>query len=279
MNLLSSAWQEKLALLARKDRLPHAWIFSGNTQAFALAAAEHFSTLLVGGSLPHPDVHIYFPEGKLRLHPLHQVHEMVQELFLPPYLAKRKVFLVQEAELMLPASANALLKGLEEPPPASFLLLVTSQKERILPTIRSRCLTFSVPDSEPSRLHPDVRAFVREMWTTHLAGNGGVSKLYWEKAGEFVAAEEGEDLRKARELLELLFLWYRDFFLLRTLGPAAPLTFEEDRGLLLQHLMRTPLFPLRLIRQWIEEAMVALQRSTRFSRCLETFFLKCAITD
>lgn len=277
MNLLSSALQEKLALLAMKDRLPHAWLFSGTKHAFALAAAEYFSFLLVGGALPHPDVHIYFPEGKLRLHPIHQVHELVQELFLPPYQAKRKVFLVQEAELMLPASANALLKGVEEPPPASFLLLVTSQKERILPTIRSRCLTFSMPDSEPSHANPNVRIVVREMWMTYLAGNGEISQQYLDKIGELVSAEEGEDLRKARELFELLYLWYRDFFLLRTWGPAAPLTFEEDRRLLQQYLMHTSLLPLSLIRQWIEEGMVALQRSTPLSRCLQTFFLKCEI--
>lgn len=275
MDLVPAALQEKLALLAKKERLPHAWLFSGSRHASVLAAAEYFSSLLVEGALPHLDVHSYLPEGKLRLHPISQIHELLQELFLPPYQAKKKVFIVQEAELMLPASANALLKGLEEPPPASFLLLLTSQEEGILPTIRSRCVKLSVPNSFEAGVHPDVRALVREMCLMHLAGDGTAAKQSWEKASAFVATEqEGEDLVKARELLEILFLWYRDIFVLRTLGPTAPLAFTEDRACLLQYSMLLSLPPLACIRKWVEEAMVALQRSTRLSRCLETFFLK-----
>src|SRR5437899_11144663 len=46
---------------------------------------------------------------------------------------------------------NALLKNLEEPPPATVFLLVTTQPERLLATVRSRCLRFAlpVPPSEP----------------------------------------------------------------------------------------------------------------------------------
>jgi DNA polymerase-3 subunit delta' len=50
-----------------------------------------------------------------------------------------KVFIVDEAELLDPRTQNSLLKVMEEPAPGSVIILVTSQEERLLPTIRSRC--------------------------------------------------------------------------------------------------------------------------------------------
>jgi len=50
-----------------------------------------------------------------------------------------KVFVIDEAELLEAEAQNALLKTLEEPPPRTYLLLLTTRLDRLLPTIRSRC--------------------------------------------------------------------------------------------------------------------------------------------
>jgi DNA polymerase-3 subunit delta' len=55
------------------------------------------------------------------------------------YLGHNKVFIIDEAELLDPYGQNALLKTLEEPPPGTYIFLATTQEERLLPTIRSRC--------------------------------------------------------------------------------------------------------------------------------------------
>jgi len=55
------------------------------------------------------------------------------------HLRHGKVFIIDEAELLERAGQNALLKTLEEPPPGTTLILVTSSEDRLLPTIRSRC--------------------------------------------------------------------------------------------------------------------------------------------
>ena len=55
------------------------------------------------------------------------------------YLGHHKVFVVDEADLLDQYGQNALLKTLEEPPPGTYIFLVTTQEERLLPTIRSRC--------------------------------------------------------------------------------------------------------------------------------------------
>lgn len=56
-----------------------------------------------------------------------------------PLLGHGKVFIIDEADLLAPVGQNALLKTLEEPTPGTYFFLVTSQADRLLPTIRSRC--------------------------------------------------------------------------------------------------------------------------------------------
>ena len=59
--------------------------------------------------------------------------------------AVRRVVIVDQADELNISSANALLKSLEEPPPQTLFLLITSQPGRLLPTIRSRCRTLTLP--------------------------------------------------------------------------------------------------------------------------------------
>ena len=57
----------------------------------------------------------------------------------------RRVVLIRPAEAMNRATANALLKSLEEPASGTLFILVSDEPERLLPTIRSRCQVLSVP--------------------------------------------------------------------------------------------------------------------------------------
>jgi DNA polymerase-3 subunit delta' len=57
-----------------------------------------------------------------------------------PHEGRALVFIVREAELLTPAAANSLLKTLEEPPPRTYFVLITSRPNRLLDTIRSRTL-------------------------------------------------------------------------------------------------------------------------------------------
>jgi DNA polymerase-3 subunit delta' len=59
--------------------------------------------------------------------------------FRTPVRGHGKVFVIDEAELLEAEAQNALLKTLEEPPPRTYLLLLTTRLDRLLPTIRSRC--------------------------------------------------------------------------------------------------------------------------------------------
>jgi DNA polymerase-3 subunit delta' len=69
---------------------------------------------------------------------------------MTPALGRAKVFIIDEAELIMGTGQNALLKSLEEPPPRTYIFLITTRPQRLLPTIRSRCqpVQFTALDDE-----------------------------------------------------------------------------------------------------------------------------------
>ena len=104
----------------------------------------------------HPDLHVITKElAAISREPTVRkqkqitiAKEVVDQFLVEPAVRTRvlngdsragKVFIVDEAELMTPAIQNSLLKIMEEPPAGTVLILVTSNEDRLLPTIRSRC--------------------------------------------------------------------------------------------------------------------------------------------
>jgi DNA polymerase-3 subunit delta' len=71
--------------------------------------------------------------------PVEQIRGLQREILLRPFEAKRKVVIIAEAEKMHNASANSLLKTLEEPPADANLILTSNDFNKLLPTMVSRC--------------------------------------------------------------------------------------------------------------------------------------------
>jgi DNA polymerase III subunit delta' len=71
--------------------------------------------------------------------PVDEVRRLRQFLSMSVEVGAWRVVIVDTADDMNPAAANALLKSLEEPPPRTLFMLLTSEPGRLLPTIRSRC--------------------------------------------------------------------------------------------------------------------------------------------
>lgn len=163
----AEAWRQWRDALAG-ERLHHGWLLAGKAglgkRDFALAAARE---LVAQAGVPqpqgeHPDIITltYGPkddkaeraaaEGKAfemaRSIRIKQIRTMQRRLVTRPTLGSRRAIIIDPADDMEKAAANALLKSLEEPPAGTFFLLVTHRPARLLPTIRSRCRTlrFSV---------------------------------------------------------------------------------------------------------------------------------------
>ncbi len=101
----------------------------------------------------HRDVGMVVAPG--RVLKVVQMRTIEREANYRPFEGAARVFLVDDADKFNDASANALLKVLEEPPPTSHIILITSRPAMLLPTIRSRCqvIRFSPLTAEEIEKH------------------------------------------------------------------------------------------------------------------------------
>src|SRR5882672_1789066 len=158
-----------------------AWFALGNHPDFRLIVPESLAPEAEEGAEP----------GKKRSEQIRieQVRELADFLAVGTHRAGLRVILIYPAEAMNPNTQNALLKALEEPPPATVFLLVSAQPDRLLATVRSRCLKFSLPLPDAA----EVLQWLVEQGVPHpesaLAAAGGAPLA----AGRGAAAE-GERL-------------------------------------------------------------------------------------
>ena len=103
----------------------------------------------------HADVHWIRPESKSRVILIEQMREVMQELNLKPTEAQYKVAAIVAADRLNVAAANSFLKTLEEPPSNSILVLLSTDPQRMLETILSRCLRLNFGGEDARPLDPE----------------------------------------------------------------------------------------------------------------------------
>ena len=164
-----------VALLQRsleRGRLAHAYLFMGQTldelEALArtLAKTLNCQNPVKRGGLAidccdeclscrkiehgnHADIHWARPESKMRVITIDQMRDLMQQIHLKPTEAKYKVAIIVAADRLNVSAANAFLKTLEEPPANSILILLTTDRQRVLETILSRCLRLNFAGEGP----------------------------------------------------------------------------------------------------------------------------------
>jgi DNA polymerase-3 subunit delta' len=146
---------QQISILTRarsQERLAHAYLFAGpagvGKRQVALALSQsllcregtgcgHCPACQKVDSGNHPDLHLL--DGRDGAIKIEHIRLVQQQLALRPLEGDYRICLIDGAEEMTPAAANALLKTLEEPLPDTLLVLISEQPEKLLPTILSRC--------------------------------------------------------------------------------------------------------------------------------------------
>ena len=87
----------------------------------------------------HVDVFAIEPDDRASIK-IDVIREVLASTGFKPFEGQRRVVLLRDADTLEPASQNALLKSLEEPPPGTVFILTTAVPGSLLPTVRSRCI-------------------------------------------------------------------------------------------------------------------------------------------
>ena len=130
---------------------------------------------------------------------IEDIREIRDKVNFSPAEGRRKVYIIDEAHMLTDQASNAFLKTLEEPPAHVIFILCTTEANRILPTIISRCQRFDF------RRLPSERIFQR---LAEITEGEGVSVA--PDAMRLVARYAAGSLRDAENLLEQLVVSYGD---------------------------------------------------------------------
>jgi len=163
---------ETLTIWIQSGRIPHALLFSGLKGVGKTTVALEFFKALNCLNSPgdacgecrscvkvqsgtHPDLVRLSSHGALIK--VEEVRRVLEDLSLKPFEARYRIVLVEPAEQLGEAGANALLKTLEEPSQTTVFILVSHKPRLLLPTIRSRCqeILFRPIDSTQASLALD----------------------------------------------------------------------------------------------------------------------------
>ncbi|HTE66085.1 MAG TPA: hypothetical protein VK736_07485 [Candidatus Binatia bacterium] len=149
---------------------------------------------------------MYQAPGGLTSHGIAAVRLLLRRLSLTPAMARRKVFIVGDAERLIPQrgmedAANALLKALEEPPADTVVVLTAADPEALLPTILSRVVRVRVARNTDSVVTDFAQQVLGITSKTELAervsaAEGCIGRLL------AIQGDSGAGSRRAGELLE-----------------------------------------------------------------------------
>jgi DNA polymerase III subunit delta' len=199
----------RLALAVAAEAPSHAYLFTGPPGSGKRVAARALAAeLLADGApdpvasrrraladpSPHPDLVWLRPAGTQ-----HLVGAVREQVIGPasyrPFEGERRVFVIEAADAMEEESQNALLKTLEEPAPFAHLILLTSEPEALLETVRSRCrpIRFArlAPDAIERRLATEADAPAEELRAAARLAGGDLDRA------RFLVSAEGRALRDA----------------------------------------------------------------------------------
>lgn len=181
------AWQpaqfDRFVRILEQDQLNHAYLFSGFFGSLEMAhflAKSLFCTDKVG-VLPcekcrncklieqgeFPDVTLIKPVNQVIK--TERIRELVGQFSQAGIESQQQVFIIEQAEKMHPNAANSLLKVIEEPQSEVYIFFLTSDEEKILPTIRSRTQIFHFKKQEEKLIHQLEQAGLVKKKATLLA--------------------------------------------------------------------------------------------------------------
>lgn len=131
-----------------KGNIPHALLFSGGRGTGKTTLARIFARAIGTAEVDLYEIDAASNRG------IDDIRELREAVHTLPYESAHKVYIIDEVHMLTKEAFNALLKTLEEPPAHVVFILATTEEDKLLDTIKSRCQVF--------RFHSPSRAVLKE---------------------------------------------------------------------------------------------------------------------
>ena len=143
-----------LSKIIKEKKIGHSYMFVGQTGVGKMLFAKGFAkavlclqeeqcnnckSCLEFENNNNPDITIIEKEEDSNVIKIDQIRQMTSKILEKPIISNKKVYIINDSELMTEAAQNSLLKTLEEPPEYATIILITSREDLFLNTIKSRC--------------------------------------------------------------------------------------------------------------------------------------------
>lgn len=300
-------------------KVSHAYIFNGDKGSGKKTLAEAFAMTLQcasEGEVPcgtchscrqaasgnHPDI-IYVSHEKPASIGVEDIRDQLTgDIQIRPYNGKYKIYIINEAEKMTVQAQNAILKTIEEPPEYAVILLLTSNEQSFLDTIRSRCVVLNLKPVSDEQVKqylmeqiqvPDYQA---DICVAFAQGNIGkavrlassedftaikasamslirnVGKMEISEIIDFV-----KDIQEYKitiqDYLDILALWYRDMVYYKATKDIDGIVFQDELRIIRETVKRCSYEGVEEVMQAIENAKTRLSANVNFDLTMELLFL------
>lgn len=153
--------KEHMKNAIREKRPAHAYIISGPRYSGKKTLTQTFAAALLcekGGESPcmecisckqvvsgnHPDLINVIPTKTIAISINDIREQLIDTISIAPYKSNYKIYIIDEAETMHVEAQNSLLKTLEEPPEYAVIILTAASKQKLIPTVLSRCVNLDL---------------------------------------------------------------------------------------------------------------------------------------
>lgn len=242
----------------KNKRIAHAYLFAGprgtgkttiaklfakaiNCEDFNEEACDSCPSCLAFKENNHPDI---IELDAASNNSVDDIREIIEQVPYSPIVGKYKVYIIDEVHMLSSSAFNALLKTLEEPPAHVVFILATTDPQKIIPTVLSRCQRYNF--SKISNLNMEKK-MVEILNKEHLQ--------YEDKALDEVAMLAEGGMRDALSILEQILSYNNDGIFLEDVQRIFGLSTKEEKVELLIKIHNDLTGSINLLRQMYDSGI------------------------
>ena len=199
--------KEMLSNSIKNETLSHSYLFIGQMGIGKKLLATEFAKEVLHSDIEnHPDFLYIEPDGaSIKIEQIRILQKKIQE---KPILSDRKIYIINDAEVMTTEAQNCLLKTLEEPPEFAIIILIGSNENAFLSTIKSRCMVIrfqNIEDEEIKQYMQDNYG-ITNLTQAMFQGSIGKAILLKDKQEEYNKIIDIIDSLNSKDLIEIIKL-------------------------------------------------------------------------